>query len=193
MSQKRYLSGVTITALCAVTLAPPGRVTSAVKEYEPPLLYVCQTFSPNVFVCDLAVPSPQFMVKVDAGSPPVTVQPLRASTADFCGPSIVGVVTTLFDTVTLLPAVEAVLPAASFATALMVCAPLVAVVEFHAREYGAVVSFAPSTLNCTPVTPTLSEAFAERVTVLETVELAAGAVRETVGKVVSVLVEVFAR
>src|SRR3989344_9303700 len=189
MSQKRYLSGVTITALCAVTLAPPGRVTSAVKEYEPPLLYVCQTFSPNVFVCDLAVPSPQFMVKVDAGSPPVTVQPLRASTADFCGPSIVGVVTTLFDTVTLLPAVEAVLPAASFATALMVCAPLLAVVEFHAIEYGAVVSsaptFVPSTLNCTPTTPTLSGALAEMVTVPETVAPSAGAVRETVGLVVS--------
>src|SRR3989344_7450782 len=56
-------------------------------------------------------------------------------------------------------------------------------------EYGDVVSSAPtlvpSTLNCTPVTPTLSEAFADRVTVLETVELAAGAVREMAGLVVS--------
>src|SRR3989344_4574847 len=204
MSQKRYLSGVTITALCAVTFAPPGRVTSAVKEYEPPLLYVCQTFSPNVFVCDFAVPSPQFMINVDDGSPPVTVHPLRASTADFCGPSIVGVVTTLFPTVTLLPAVEAVFPAASFATALMLCVPLVAVVESHAIEYGAVVSstptLAPSTLNCTPATPLTcpepvegSDALADRVMVPETVAPSAGAVRETVGFVVSVLVEVFAR
>src|SRR3989338_6532250 len=56
-------------------------------------------------------------------------------------------------------------------------------------EYGAVVSsaptLAPSTLNCTPATPTLSVAFALKVTVLETVELAAGAVRVTVGLVVS--------
>jgi len=66
---------------------------------------------------------------------------------------------------------------------------LVAVVEFHEMEYGAVVSsaptLAPSTLNCTPATPTLSVAFALKVTVLETVELAAGAVRVTVGLVVS--------
>ena len=69
--------------------------------------------------------------------------------------------------------------------------------EFHEMEYGAVVSsaptLAPSTLNCTPAIPDVacpeglegSEAFAEMVTVLETVELAAGAVRETVGLVVS--------
>src|SRR3989344_1755065 len=75
-------------------------------------------------------------------------------------------------------------PPASFATALMVCAPLVAVVEFHAIEYGAVVSsaptFTPSTLNCTPTTPTLSDALADIVTVPETVAPSAGAVRETV-------------
>src|SRR3989344_5367194 len=56
-------------------------------------------------------------------------------------------------------------------------------------EYGAVVSsaptLAPSPLHCPPATPTLSVAFALKVTVLETVELAAGAVRVTVGLVVS--------
>src|SRR3989344_6415154 len=95
----------------------------------------------------------------------------------------------LFPTVTLLPAVEAVLPAASRATALRLWVPLVAVVESQEMEYGAVVSsaptLAPSTLNCTPVTPTLSDALAEMVTVPETVAPSAGAVRETVGLVVS--------
>src|SRR3989344_4736688 len=95
----------------------------------------------------------------------------------------------VFDTVTLLTALHLVLPAASRATALMVWVPLVAVVVFHAREYGAMVSsaptFAPSTLNCTPTTPTLSDALAEMVTFPETVAPSAGAVRETVGLVVS--------
>src|SRR3989344_8181071 len=56
-------------------------------------------------------------------------------------------------------------------------------------EYGEVVSsaptLAPSTLNCTPTTPTLSDALADRVTVPETVAPSAGAMRETVGLVVS--------
>ena len=46
-------------------------------------------------------------------------------------------------------------------------------------------SVAPSTLNCTPATPTLSEAVAVRVTVPDTVAPLAGAVRLTVGAVVS--------
>ena len=46
-------------------------------------------------------------------------------------------------------------------------------------------TFVPSTLNCTPATPTLSEAFADTVTVFCTVALFAGAVMETVGAVVS--------
>ena len=44
----------------------------------------------------------------------------------------------------------------------------------------------PSSLNCTPATPTLSEAVAETVTAVpETVAPLAGVVRETVGGVVS--------
>src|SRR5439155_13997548 len=43
----------------------------------------------------------------------------------------------------------------------------------------------PSSLNCTPTTPTLSEALAETVTVPATVAPAAGAVMETAGGVVS--------
>ena len=44
---------------------------------------------------------------------------------------------------------------------------------------------APSSLNCRPATPTLSEAFAETVIVPETVEAAAGEDIATVGGVVS--------
>ena len=92
-------------------------------------------------------------------------------------------------TVTLTAAEVAVFPAASRATAVRVCAALVAVVVFHERVYGAVVisapRLAPSSLNCTPTTPTLSLALAETVIVPETVAPADGAVRETDGGVVS--------
>src|SRR5213594_2144150 len=98
---------------------------------------------------------------------------------------IVGALTT----VTLTAAAVAVLPAASRATAVRVCTPLLAAVVFHERTCGAVVTsaprFAPSSLNCTPTTPTLSVALAETVTVPATVEPAAGAVMDTVGGVVS--------
>ena len=83
------------------------------------------------------------------------------------------------------------LPAASRATALSVCGPFVAVAVFHATLYGELVSsaarLAPSSLNCTPLTPTLSAALA--VTLIEpwTVAPLAGAVIETVGLVRSLL------
>src|SRR5438132_256924 len=92
-------------------------------------------------------------------------------------------------TVTLTAAEVAVLPAASRATAVTLCAPLLVVVVFQEIEYGATVSStprsAPSSLNCTPTTPTLSVAFAETVIVLATVIPAVGAVIETAGDVVS--------
>jgi len=73
-------------------------------------------------------------------------------------------------TVTVTEAAVVVLPAASRATAVSVCDALVAVVVFQAIEYGVVVSsaprFAPSSLNWTPTTPTLSDAFALIVVVL---------------------------
>ena len=72
---------------------------------------------------------------------------------------------------------------------------------FHIYEYGAEVSVArmvPSSVNCTPATPLAcpepvegSDAVAVMFVVLETVELLAGAVRETCGGVVSVVVAVF--
>ena len=66
---------------------------------------------------------------------------------------------------------------------------MLAAALFHEAEYGADVAsaprFAPSTRNCTPTTPTVSDAFAVTATVPETVEPFAGAVTETVGGVVS--------
>ncbi len=92
-------------------------------------------------------------------------------------------------TVTVTGADVVELPAASRATAVSVCVPAVAVVVFHDTEYGAVVSsaprFAPSSLNCTPTTPTLSLAVALTVTVPETVEPPVGLVTATLGGVVS--------
>src|SRR5216684_818107 len=100
-----------------------------------------------------------------------------------------GVVSPPVPTVTVTGADVVVLPAASRATAVSVCAPLVAAVVSHATEYGAAVSsaptFEPSSLNCTPTTPTLSLAVAVTVTVPDTVEPPAGAVSATVGAVVS--------
>src|SRR4051794_16578295 len=94
----------------------------------------------------------------------------------------------VFDVVTVIVVAVLELPAASRATALSVCDPFATVVESHVTEYGAEVSsrprLAPSSLNCTPATPTLSDAFAETATAApETVEPAAGAVSETVGGV----------
>ena len=83
------------------------------------------------------------------------------------------------------------LPAASRARAVSVCEPLAVAVVFQLTEYGAVVSSAPSATpssrNCTPATPTLSDAVAETVTVPDTVLPAAGAVTDAVGAVVSPL------
>jgi hypothetical protein len=81
------------------------------------------------------------------------------------------------------------LPAASRATARSAWAPSVSVVVSSGTEYGAAVSgaptFAPSTVNWTLCTPTLSEAFALTVVVPLTTAPLAGAVSETVGSVVS--------
>ena len=95
----------------------------------------------------------------------------------------------VFETVTLTRADVVVLPAASRATAVSVWAPLVAVVVFQETAKGATVSsaprLAPSSLNWTPATPTLSVAVAATVTVPLTVASAAGAASETLGGVVS--------
>src|SRR5207244_10696398 len=96
-----------------------------------------------------------------------------------------------FATVTLTAAEVVRLPAASRAMAVSVWAPLAAVVVVQDTEYGAAVTsaprLAPSSLNCTPPTPTLSAAVAVTETVPATVLPAIGAVMETVGGVVSVV------
>src|SRR5207247_10532598 len=94
-----------------------------------------------------------------------------------------------FDTVTLTGDEVVRFPAASLATAVRVCEPLPTVVVFQETEYGEAVSsaprLAPSTRNCTPATPILSEAEALTVTVPDTVAPDAGALMLTEGGVVS--------
>src|SRR5207247_1825176 len=92
-------------------------------------------------------------------------------------------------TVTVTGAEVVRLPAASRATAVIVCWPLLVVVGSKGIEYGAVVSSAPpltpSSWNCTPTTPTLSEAFALTGSVVDTVELLSGEVMLYVARVVA--------
>src|SRR5438445_4522135 len=99
-----------------------------------------------------------------------------------------GVVSRLL-TITVTGAEVAVLPAASRATAVSVWVPFGARVVVQATVYGGALTSAPrlvpSSLNCTPATPTLSEALADTVTVPVTVAPLAGAVKETAGGVVS--------
>src|ERR1051326_1081198 len=95
----------------------------------------------------------------------------------------------LFPTVTVTAADVVVLPAASRATAVSVCDALLAAVVSHEVAYGAVAAsaprFAPSSLNWTPTTFTLSDAVAVTVVVPETVAPFAGAVTATDGGVLS--------
>ena len=94
-------------------------------------------------------------------------------------------------TVTVIVETVDTCPAASRATAVKVWLAFVAPVVFQLTLYGDVVSslprFAPSSLNCTPTTPTLSLAVAVTETVAETVAPFVGAVRDTVGAVLSQL------
>src|SRR5437867_3342027 len=84
---------------------------------------------------------------------------------------------------------DGLLPAAARARAASVCVPLPRPVVSQEYEYGEPVSSAPtgapSSRNCTPTTPTLSEAFAVTVTAPLTVAALLGPVTLTVGGVVS--------
>jgi hypothetical protein len=117
---------------------------------------------------------------------PLTVTPFAGAVIETVG-GVVSVDELL--TVTLTLALFAVLPEVSVAVAERLCASLLVFVLSQANEYGAVVSaapkFAPSNLNCTLATATLSAAFAEIVSVPLTVAPFAGVVKETVGGVVS--------
>ena len=92
-------------------------------------------------------------------------------------------------TVTVIVVDSVWLPAASRAMAVIVCKPSLTDAVFQGIEYGALVSSAPkltlSILNCTPTTPTLSEALAVKLVVPETVAPETGDVMLTVGGVVS--------
>src|SRR6266853_134859 len=92
-------------------------------------------------------------------------------------------------TVTVTGAEVVTLPAASRATAVRVCEPFATAVVYAATAYGAVVFSAPksmpSYLNCTPMTPTLSEALAMMGTVPQRVAPDGGETMATVGGVVS--------
>src|SRR2546426_887177 len=114
---------------------------------------------------------------------PLTVAPAAGAVTLTVGGAV------SFTTVTVIAVAVVVLPAASRATAVSVCDALLAVVVSHAIAYGAIVSstptLAPSRRNWTPTTPTLSDALALIVVVPETVAPFAGAVRLTVGGVVS--------
>src|SRR5262245_53200501 len=104
-----------------------------------------------------------------------------------------GVVVVPFDTVTVTEAEGLWFPAASRATAVSVWVPFEVPVVFQLVKYGADRSsrprLAPSSLNCTPATPTLSLAVAETDTPLpDTVAPPAGLVSETDGADVSPVV-----
>src|SRR5437773_11644605 len=91
------------------------------------------------------------------------------------------------ETVTVTGAEAVRRPAASRATAVKVCEPLLALVVFHEMEYGAAVTSVPastpSSRNCTPTTPTLSEALAVGLMVPPTVTPDAGDMMLTAGGV----------
>src|SRR5438128_8342752 len=94
-------------------------------------------------------------------------------------------------TVTETVALVVLLPAASRARADRAWAPLEALAVFHDTEKVgpdcSAPNAAPSSRNCTPATPTLSEAVAVTVTTPDTVAPALGDVTLTVGGVVSVV------
>src|SRR5206468_621363 len=100
-----------------------------------------------------------------------------------------GGVVSAFDTVTVTGAEAYRSPRAEERRAGRVCEPLPTVAVFQETEYGDEVSsaprLAPSTRNCTPATPILSEAEALTVTVPDTVAPDAGALMLTEGGVVS--------
>jgi chorismate mutase len=145
---------------------------------------------PSTRNCTLATPtlSEEFAEIVTV---PETVALFAGAVIDTVG----GVVSVVLLTVTVTFALVALFPAASLAIARTVCEPLLDVVVFQEIEYGAAVSrlpkSAPSSWNCTLATPTLSLAFATIDMVPLTVAPSAGAVMDTVGGVVSVVLLTF--
>src|SRR6185295_2632717 len=153
-------------------VAPYGAVVSSAP-----------TFAPSTLNCTPAIPTLSFASAV-IDTAPETVVPAGGAVI-----VAVGAVRSL-STVTLTATDDFTLPAASRATEVRVWAPFAAVFVFQLTEYGEVVSsaprLAPSSLNWTPTTPTLSLALAVTDTAdPETVAPPAGAVTDTVGAVAS--------
>src|SRR6266404_451894 len=184
----------TVTAAAVLVLPAASRAT-ALKLCEPlcavlvsqatchgALVTSAPRFAPSSLSCTPATPtlSVAFAVTVTV---PETVAPAAGELIETDGAAV------SFITVTVTAADVVLLPAASRAIAVIVCDPLAALSVFHCAEYGAAVSSAPallpSTWNCTPTTPTLSEAFAASVIAPETVAPAEGDVIEPDGAVVS--------
>src|SRR5207249_3606194 len=140
-------------------------------------------FTPSTLNCTPRTPTLSVAL-AETVTVPVTESPATGAVMETAGGVVSG---TGLLTVTLTAAEVATLPAASRATAVTLCTPLLAVVLFHERVYGAVVTSAPrfvlSSLNCTPaMAPPLSEAVAETATAVpETMALLDGALIETVG------------
>jgi hypothetical protein len=135
--------------------------------------------APSNWNCTLATPTLLAAVAVTVRVPE-TLAPLAGEVIDTVG----GAVLVLF-TVTVTLALVVLLPAVSLAIARSVCEPLLDVVVFHETEYGAVVlrlpKLAPSSWNCTLATPTVLAAVAVTEIVPFTVAPFAGAVIDTVG------------
>jgi hypothetical protein len=95
----------------------------------------------------------------------------------------------LFETVTDTDCDDAEFPAASRATAVTTCEPSATERESHDSDHGAVTTsaptFTPSSRNCTPTTPTSSDADADNPTTPETVDPPTGDDTDTVGGVTS--------
>src|SRR5438876_6442804 len=140
------------------------------------------TLTPSSLNCTPATPTSSVALTVK-----VIVPLTSASGAGLVTVTVGGVAS--FATVTVTLAVCG-LPAASRAVAASTCGPFDAVTLFQVNPYGATVCSAPrlmtpSSVNCTPTTPTSSDAVAVIVTAPVTMAFGDGLVSVTVGAVVS--------
>jgi len=188
---------VTVIALVVVTL-PAASVATAASVWLPLVALVVfhdteageygyghPRFDPSSLNWTVNTPLLSLAVAVTS-IVPEAVLPGTGAVNDTVG----GVVSATFETVTEMAPDVVTLPAASRATAVNEWLPLAAIVVFQETEYGDVVSsaprVAPSSLNCTPTTPTLSLAFAVTATAdPRPSRPRLGAVIETMGGVVS--------
>src|SRR5262245_44407403 len=176
----------------AVSVCEPAPEAAASHDAEyGALVSSAPTLTPSTRNCTPTTPTASLALAVTV-TVPLTDAPEAGEVIDTVG----AVVSTLF-TVTLRLADVVVLPAASRATAVITCAPLLAVSVSQLREYETVVSsvptLTPSTRNCPPATPTLSLDVAASVTVPLTAAPSAGDVSDTTGGTVSTLSTVTVR